>query len=130
MNAVTVTKIDTRPESDPYHRDTNGVSRTVLRLDEVGNVDVYQDWDDNSTTEDCWNGRTLEWSIPGHPIGMILDEEIVGLLQRVHDGHIIDWDGSNNVGTLNDDADAASNAISRLLDDDWLSTNEEYDWPE
>jgi hypothetical protein len=39
------------------------------------------------------------------------------LLERIHAGHSVDWDGSNNRGSLTDDAQAASDALESLLDD-------------
>lgn len=47
---------------------------------------------------------------------LLADASIVALLQRVHDGHTVDWDGSNQRGQLSAAAQQASAALERNLD--------------
>lgn len=117
MKKVTFGTINTKPEADPYHRDTGGVSKTRLSLDQYGNADIYQDYDSGSTSASVWHGRTLEWLIPGHPVDITAElPELLTLLQRVHDGHTVEWSGNNMTGWLAEDARDATDELEALLD--------------
>ena len=101
----------------------------------------------NARPADEWHGRTMTWSINPYITGQQLvdlmgRDDVRAMLQRVHDGHDTDWNGSNFVGTLTADADAADECLTRLFDeaegdvqvwnvDDWLfSYCNLYDhWP-
>jgi hypothetical protein len=69
---------------------------------------------------DEWHRRTLAWPvsprIDGHALTDFLkSEEIMELLQCVHDGHELAWDGHNHVGTLDAEAHEASKQFGALL---------------
>ena len=100
----------------------------------------------NAVTMDVWHRRTLQWSINPRLTGAQIASAIQDaytLLERIHAGHTIEWDGSNMSGTLTDDAGDASAALARRLDklhcevnvwsaDDWLWTAGDLltVWPE
>ena len=67
-----------------------------------------------------WHNRTLRWRVPSTIRGSCLAEklqspEVAALLQRVHDGHTVEWDGSNYAGKLTADAQAADEALEKAL---------------
>lgn len=71
-----------------------------------------------------WNKRTLRWNILPSANGDSLADwlesaEISALLERIHDGHTVDWNGSNYTGHLDDDAQAASDELDRILNGSW-----------
>lgn len=121
--------------------------RACLLLDEDGKVstDTRAPWD-RGTPIDEWHGRRRIWKVPAGVRGYALcdvlsDTHILELLQRVHNGHSVEWNGNNYVGALNDDAEEASDELERCLNDlatwdvwsvgDWLSQTRINDnlWP-
>lgn len=67
-----------------------------------------------------WLNRTLRWRVPSTIRGSCLAEKlqslkIAALLQRVHDGHTVEWDGNDYAGKLTDDAKAADDALEKDL---------------
>jgi hypothetical protein len=94
-----------------------------LTLDEDGVCDfeVTPPWD-NATRAAIWHGRTRCWTLPGLVKSEALSElfndaDTIDLLQRVHDGHEVVWDGNNWVGKLDEDAQEASDELERLCAD-------------
>lgn len=101
----------------------NEVYRAYVLLDEDGNVsaDTRAPWD-RATPIDEWHGRTRTWEIPAAARGDTLyaafnSTYILELLQRIHDGHSVEWSGNNYIGILDDDAQDASDALQHHLDD-------------
>jgi hypothetical protein len=93
-----------------------------LDLDEDGNV-TYGTVAEigNAVPMHVWHGRIIRWTMPsdirGKTLHRLLTGKLPGLLERVHAGHSVEWDGSNHVGRLDDDASAARDEIERILDD-------------
>jgi len=91
----------------------------------------------NAVPMSVWHNITLRWSIPPY-LAAVANEEmehIAPLAQRVLDGASVEWDGSNNVGTYTDDADAAIGEIRDLLaeradynDETEVCWEAGYDW--
>lgn len=79
-----------------------------LELSEDGTVDAGCDGDvGGAVPMTVWNGRDLRYSIPSEMSGAQLLEfvkEHMPLLERIHAGHEVRWDGSNWKGCLNQDA--------------------------
>lgn len=87
---------------------------------------------------DVAHNRTLRWNVPPMVRGSVLaelvqSEEVRALLERVHAGRRVEWDGKNYVGRLDLDASEASEALERIFEgidesqcasvrsvDDWL----------
>lgn len=93
-----------------------------VEMDQHGKVSAGYSADPSrySTTFDRAHGRTLAWSIEPHAKpGRLADllREHAELFQRVHDGHIVAWDGRNHIGYLSDEAQAASDDLERILRD-------------
>ena len=69
---------------------------------------------------DVFHGRTLNWPvspfISGLALAGYLEGEGLELLQRIHNGHGERWDGNNYVGTITDDASAASDDLRLALE--------------
>ena len=67
------------------------------------------------------HGLDLTWAVSAFAQPQILAKlltqgEGLALLERIHAGHSVHWDGSNNRGRLTTDAQAASEALGALLD--------------
>ena len=78
---------------------------------------LYADYDsygNNGVPFDVWHNRTLRFPLPaeisGKGLGALVTR-LLPLLERVHAGHDEEWDGSNCVGRLTDDASEARDAI-------------------
>jgi hypothetical protein len=87
-----------------------------VMLDDDG--EVTADWSGeigSSTPMRCWHGVDMRWSVAAaiKPIALIdyLQGEALPLLERIHAGHSVDWDGNNHVGSLSDDAQEASDDL-------------------
>lgn len=117
---ITIEKIATKPEHDPYTNISGIVSRTYLKLDPRDRtVWVTQEYNDNSTPADEWHGLVLTWPVPGHPTEDAMREWItdnLDRLTRICDGYEVHWDGSNHVGVLDADARAEKESIEFELD--------------
>jgi hypothetical protein len=103
-----------------------------LVLDEDGNTVLYvkdRHSSDNGTSSDEWHGRDQVWTNRNPSCGVVdlealeqLAKDVSPLLDRVHAGHNVEWDGSNMVGTLDDDAQEASELIEKLvMDCEWAN---------
>lgn len=113
-----------REEVAPLHHQYPGecsAQPAYLELDEDGNVSA--DWDGEiggGTPMNVWHGRTLRWTLPDSLTGdaiadFVAREDVAALLARIHDGHSVEWDGSNNVGRLDDDAREAQDNLEQLI---------------
>lgn len=98
-----------------------------LRIFEDGKVDLnlrtsYGSGD--GVPSDEWHGRTLTYTIPGTFIDADRLREdlreggkLAVLIDRVIAGHSVEWDGSNHVGRLTEDATEAGEALQAALGD-------------
>jgi hypothetical protein len=113
MTQIKITAVETMPQLDPYHRDTGQETWTALFVDPTdGEAYIRQEYDDNATPEDVWNGRRLREKLHTRPDESAARAYLTGadgqaLLERVVAGHEIEFDGSNMAGSLNEDAQAA-----------------------
>jgi len=96
-----------------------------IELDEEGDVRArYNPEIGNGVPADVYNGLTRRWTIsrevarylPRTTVCEFLDR-LAPLLERVCQGHSVRWNGSNNVGRLDDDALEASKLIDRACYD-------------
>jgi hypothetical protein len=74
----------------------------------------------NAVSMDVWNGRELQFEISPYLTESSINQllyEIEPLAQQVCDGYESEWDGSNHVGTYDEDAEAAINEIERVIRD-------------
>lgn len=121
-DTITIENISTKPEHDPYTNIDGIVSKTMLKLDPRDRtIWVTQEYNDNSTLMDEWNGLVLTWGIPGHPSEAGMTEwinEHMSDFNTICDGYEVHWNGSNQVGRLTDEARAAKEGIEFLLDQD------------
>jgi hypothetical protein len=118
---ITAKKIDCKPEIDPYRRDTNGLSTSTLWIDPREHTcGIRQDWPgDNSTPAEEWHGLIVTSRLSPEDAELdpkAIREYIEGeagqeLLARICAGHAIEWNGSNHVGSMTDDASAALDEI-------------------
>lgn len=117
-----ILEIDTKPEHDPYQNIDGIVSRTILKLDPRDRtVWVTQEYLDNSTLMDEWNGLVLTWDVQSHPLESVMrkwiEENLEGL-EIICRGFTNHWNGNNRVGMYDLDAHAAIEAIRDELDND------------
>lgn len=66
--------------------------------------------------------RTLRYGLPANITGrgiyeILTDERVLRLLQTVHDGHVVDWNGSRLTGRLDSAAWAADEGLMELIAD-------------
>lgn len=139
MTTPKLVKCDTIPDLDPYHSDTGQETWTELWIDlEDGRYGLTQEHDNNSTSMAVWHGRQLSHRVAIRPDQddaqhYLESDEAIELVQTILDGSEIAWDGSNLVGSLNDEALSAYNEFCSDVDDlpasdwalwridDWLS---------
>lgn len=100
-----------------------------IELQESGTViATYNSEIGNAVPMTVLHNRDRRWSINPEltvkQINKLLDE-IEPLLERVHSGSDTHWDGSNHVGTLTDDAQAASAEIEKICESYYPA---EWDW--
>ena len=121
-----------------------------VTLDEHGTItaDYTGDVGNSFTPQSVWDGRAYRFRVSSYVNAALLVEWLEGiearaLLERMHTGHSIEWDGNNNVGRLTDDADRAHDAFAEALEGfgedtpaqiwsaaDWLSDAHLCDlWP-
>lgn len=99
----------------------NGPQRAYVEMDDKGCVSADIDYDiGGAVPMRVAHNRTLRWDVSpyanGDSLADLLDSELVrGLLERVHNGHTVEWDGSNMVGRLDDDAKAAALELEQIL---------------
>lgn len=99
-----------------------------IELYEDGRVIVDASAEKNSMPEVMYNGRARRYQVPNDLSVTGIDallEEVKPLLQRVHDGRSIEWDGSNNVGHLTEDAIEAEEEIEKRIEkfsDEYFNT--------
>lgn len=138
MTKPKIIGIDCLPEVDPYHRDTGKLCETYITISpETGKVWVSQEYDDNATPIDVWNGIDITERLG---FGQVMDgekiqdylesEEATSLIQRIINGHEVEWNGNNHVGHLNDDANEAweelVNELNEMTWDGEIWTVEDY----
>ena len=81
----------------------------------------------NAVPVDVYHRRTLRWDVHNC---MTVDEiktvfdDVLPLLERIHAGHDVKWDGSNLVGVFSDDAHSAMVDLEDALWG-WTETIEE-----
>lgn len=125
--SITINTDNLRNELAPLYRRLHGQYQpqpAYVYLDEDGNVHAdYCGIIGAGQPMDVWNGRTLRWSVNpevngDHLAELLESDEVRALLERVHAGHSVEWDGSNYVGRLTDDARDASDELERIFEDE------------
>jgi len=121
---ITLKSVTSTPETDPMLRSTGGELRPTLWISleqEAAGVSMDSYAPGAGTPADEWHGRTITASLAtddGIPdendLREYLADDGMALLNRVYAGGSIDWDGSNHIGHINDDAE---DALAELLDD-------------
>lgn len=144
MNEIsyTLTKVETHPQLDPWHANTGGSTYTELLIaPEYSEVMLHQEDDDNATPAREWHNLDIAvhihcWPDEDQARSILEDSELV---RRVIAGWSSDWDGSNMVGNLTDDANAALTELVEELEncsdcgwslqavDDWLGDVNDFD---
>ena len=93
-----------------------------VQLDEDGEVSAGWSGEiGNGVPMTVWHQQTLRFEanpyVSGDALADYLESEAgMALLTRIHEGHEVDWDGSNHVGRLSDDAQAAVETLERDLE--------------
>lgn len=92
-----------------------------VQLDEDGEVSAdYSADTGGGTPATVWHNRTLRWTVPaairGPVLAKMIEGEALPLLARVHAGHTVEWDGNNQAGSLDADAQAASSALETMFE--------------
>lgn len=94
-----------------------------VEINEQGKVTAdYSGEIGNGVPFAVWHNRTLRFAVPSTVdcdtlVEYLESAECRALLDRIHAGHQVDWDGSNYVGVLTDDAKAAAEELRDTLVD-------------
>lgn len=100
-------------------------ARLLLEEDGTCTLDTHAPWE-NACPAAEWYGCTQIWALPASVRGdalhcLLTDEQTIELLQRVHNGRSVEWNGNNYMGTLDEDAteayDELENQFEALGDD-------------
>lgn len=92
-----------------------------LELDEDGNVRFdYSGEIGGGVPMKVWLNRTLRFSVTPYlsraaALELLDNPEIIALLERIHAGHSVEWDGNNHVGQLTEDAQEAEMELQESL---------------
>lgn len=104
-----------------------GPQSAYLYLTETGHVYVAPGGSDtvSGVPMDIWHGRRLRWPLSPYltreqVIELLDDPQVHELLERVHAGHRVEWDGSNHVGRLSEDALDAAEELRQYLEANYL----------
>lgn len=148
MNAINTSAVEElRKEIAPLHHQYPGqcsVQPASLELDENGVVSAGWDGEiGGGISMYAWSGRTICWSLPDSLTGeavadFVAREDVAALLARIHDGHSVEWDGSNNVGRLTEGAAEAQQDLEQLIQSNpfsesdfaWVMTAREWAFTE
>lgn len=104
-----------------YPREVNPQG-ALVEITEEGAVSA--DWNGeigNGVPSFGWHGRTIRVPVSpfvsGPDLADFLERFARGrvLLERIHEGHSVEWDGSNFVGSLDEDAQAAREELETAL---------------
>jgi len=82
--------------------------KAYIEINEEGKITA--DWDaeiGNAVSAYVWHGRTLQILIPAAALQREIEQFIESHMadfQIINDGHSVEWDGSNHVGNLTDEA--------------------------
>lgn len=132
---IAVMSVDTIPVRDMMQNIGGVPTWTMFELDpQARRCWVTQEMSDNSTSVALWHGRNLSCKIAGHPaeleITNYLNGEGQALMQTVCNGHSVEWDGSNHVGHMTDDALAAWDELQADLENitDYYSLIDLHEW--
>lgn len=109
----------------PLFAQCNGEEfRARLLLDEDGTctLETRAPWENGRPAEE-WYSCTLTWALPANVRGdalhgLLTDEGTIALLQRVHNGHSIEWNGNNRVGSLDEDATEAREELEQKFNEE------------
>ena len=124
---VTINTTNLRGEAVPLYKvypRQNGPQRAHVEMDEEGNVSADINYEiGGAVPVRVAHNRTLRWDVSpyanGDSLADLLESELVReLFERVHNGHSVEWDGSNMVGRLDEDAEAAALELEQILSPD------------
>ena len=134
MSALTV-----QPVEKLYHKYPRQTEQQPCYLELTEDGTVLMTWDGEiggAVPATVWHGRDRRWNIPclkSHVAEQLMNE-LLPLLERVHAGLTVEWDGNNMVGSLDEDAYEASEEIEKQIEtlgDDnsnFYSVSEAGDW--
>ena len=93
-----------------------------VEMDEYGFVSAsYNPEVGNAVRMDVYQRRTLRFGITPYLSGdeladIVTSEEVTNLLAIIYAGHDVRWDGRNNVGHLDGEAESAIDELADYLD--------------
>jgi len=106
-----------RPLRLKYDGQTNH-QPAFLEIDEAGRVRVGIDHEISGAMPiSVWHRRDIRVGVNHDLTADDIDslfDEVEPLLERIHAGHIIEWDGANHVGRLDEDAHEALGMLEQI----------------
>lgn len=122
--SITIKTDNLRGEPAPlycvYPRQTKP-QPAYVELNEDGEVSAdYNGEIGNAVPMAVWHRRTLRFDVSprvgGDDLADFLESDaVVALLERIHAGHTVEWDGNNFVGRLTEDAERAAETLTEAL---------------
>lgn len=121
MGKITIKYTESDDEIYTKYASEYSAQPAILRLNlETGEVDAYV-WGNigGGIAGRAFNGVDQEWKIPPLTVDGFrrFVDRVSSMLQDVLDGATVEWDGSNHRGTLDDDAQDASDRIHEAIRD-------------
>lgn len=118
-----IKKLDEGDKAALYHRypgqSEPQVSFVEIDLDEET---IRADWDGDiggAVPFSVWHGRQRRYALPPYclpgPVNELM-EELLPFAEKMAAGYTCEWDGSNHVGRLSEDAREAEGELERELD--------------
>lgn len=116
---ISIVSVDTVQVTDPYRRDTGGLTTSAIRFDPAERkVWIVQDEPGASGTPASFYHNIELYQVIDDPMAQgqpdadslreyLESEEGQRLLGIVADGHSVEWDGHNHVGKMSEAADEA-----------------------
>lgn len=111
-----------------YHGQTNP-QKAFIEIDLDEGI-MQADWDGEiggAVPMRVWHGRVRRYDLPPYclpgPVNELM-EEILPLAERMEKGYSCEWDGSNNVGKLDEDAQETEEAIRDMVENYQPSSDE------
>ena len=121
---ITINTSNLRGEPIPLYKlypGQNQPQRAFVSLDEEGTVRAGINYEiGGAVPMDVWHGRTLRWSVSPYANGdsladLLESDKVRALFERVRNGHSVEWNGSNMVGRLDEDAKEASEELEQIF---------------
>jgi len=119
LSGFTIEGIDCVPQPDPFNDNRTPTSTVLVVSPQNRSLLIEQQRKTGGTDYKVFLRHRYEFWIKGHPKQQWLEEFItknIGVFERIADGHVVRWNGSNHVGVLSDDGKDALHEIEYQIE--------------